>query len=49
MTNHAHILLKSGQPRLFVFMRLFLAGFLFGDGFVIWGVGIGSVLDYQNS
>ena len=39
MTNHAHILLKSGQPGLSAFMRKFLIGFLFG---------IGSVSVYQN-
>ncbi len=27
MTNHAHILLKSGQPGLSAFMRKFLAGY----------------------
>ena len=39
MTNHAHILLKSGQPGLSALMRKFLIGFLFG---------IGSVSVYQN-
>jgi REP element-mobilizing transposase RayT len=49
MTNHAHILLKSDHPRLSAFMRMFLAGFLFGDGSAIWSLGICSVSDYQNS
>jgi hypothetical protein len=43
MTNHAHILLKSGQP------GQFLTGFLFGDCSANCGIGIGSVPDYQNS
>ncbi|WP_190271888.1 hypothetical protein [Chlorobium phaeobacteroides] len=46
MTNHAHILLKRGQPGLSAFMIKFFAGFLFGDGSANWGVNIVSVPDY---
>ena len=49
MTNHAHILLKSGQSGLSAFMRKFLAGFLIEEGSAIWSFGICSVSDYQNS